>query len=63
MSWSISGANNLAKLLAERASGMLYERLNGLLQDSVTTDSLEEILEVIQLSAAQVNKKPKFRVF
>lgn len=59
MSWSISGANNLAKLLAERASGMLYERLNGLLQGSVTTDSLEEILEVIQLSAAEVNKKPK----
>ncbi len=59
MSWSKKGANNLAKLLAIRAGGRLYEVLDGLFEDTVSEEALEEIVEFIELSAADVNKKPK----
>lgn len=60
MSWTKSGANSLGKLLALRASGELYETLDALFDDTVSKDKLEEIVEeVVQLSAAQVNKQPK----
>lgn len=60
MSWTKSGANSLGKLLALRASGNLYETLDSLFDDTITDDKLEEVVEqVVQLSAAEVNKKPK----
>jgi hypothetical protein len=59
MSWSIKGASYLAKLLAARASGNLYERLDGLFDGAISEDKLDEMVEIVQLSAAQVNKKPK----
>ncbi len=59
MSWSTKGANYLAKLLAERASGSLYEKLDGLFQRSVSLGNLEEIIEPVMLSAAQANKESK----
>lgn len=59
MSWSEEGANNLAKLLCARASGTLYKKLDGIFNDTVSEEMVEEIIEVIQLSAAQVNKEPK----
>ena len=59
MSWSVKGANFLAKLLAARASGNLYAKLEMLLDDTVSEEKLEEVIEVVQLSAAQVNRKPK----
>lgn len=60
MSWTKSGANSLGKLLALRASGKLYESLDTLFNSTLTYDKLEEIVEeVIQLSAADMNKKPK----
>ncbi|HBR28794.1 MAG TPA: ISLre2 family transposase [Firmicutes bacterium] len=59
MSWSINGASHLAKLLAARASGTLYANLDGLLGGAVSEEKLEEVIEVVLLSAAEVNKKPK----
>jgi hypothetical protein len=59
MSWSTSGANHLAKLLAERASKTLYQRLSELMQSDVSSNWLEEITEVIQFSAAEVNKNTR----
>ncbi len=59
MSWSKKGANSLAKLLALRAGGRLYEVLDELFEDTVSEGALEEIVEFIELSAADVNKKPK----
>ena len=59
MSWSLKGANNLAKLLAIRASGKFYEVLDGLFKNTVPEKLLEKIVEVVQLSAADVNKRPK----
>ena len=57
MSWSVKGANYLAKLLAARASGTLYKRLDELFNDTIPEDKLEEITEIIQLSSAEVNRK------
>lgn len=59
MSWSKKGANNLAKLLAIRASGKLYEKIDELFKDAIPMEMLEEIKENIQLSAAEANRKPK----
>jgi hypothetical protein len=59
MSWSEEGANNLAKLLAARASGTLYEELDGVFDGAVSEKMLDEMIEVVQLSAAQANRKPK----
>jgi hypothetical protein len=60
MSWTKSGANALGKLLALRASGELYETLDNLFVNVVSEEKLEEIVEeVVQLSAAQVNIKPR----
>lgn len=59
MSWSVKGASYLAKLLAARASGTLYARLDELLDGTVSEKIYEEIIEVIQLSAAKVNRKPE----
>jgi hypothetical protein len=58
MSWSQTGAENLARLLSARASGTLYEQLDGIFSDTVEEEMLEEMIEIIQLSAAQANKKP-----
>ena len=58
MSWSEEGANNLAKLLAARASGALYEQLDGVFDGTVSEEMLDEMIEIVQLSAAQANKKP-----
>lgn len=60
MSWSKSGANALGKLLALRASGKLYDELDTLFNSTLTSGKLEEIVEeVVQLSAAEANRKPK----
>lgn len=59
MSWSEEGAINLARLLALRASGTLYDELAVLFDDSISDEMLEEMVEIVQLSAAQVNKSPK----
>lgn len=59
MSWSEKGGNNLARLLTARADGSLYEQLDRIFDDTVSDDMLEDMIVVIQLSAAQANKKPK----
>lgn len=59
MSWSEEGANNLAKLLVARASGTLYEQLDGVFDGTVSDEMLDEMIEIVQLSAAQANRKSK----
>ena len=59
MSWSIKGAGHLAKLLAAKASGTLYTNLDRLLKGTVSEEKLKEVIEVVLLSAAEVNKKPR----
>ncbi|MGO5067433.1 MULTISPECIES: UPF0236 family transposase-like protein, partial [unclassified Clostridium] len=57
MSWSISGANNLAKILAEKASKRIYNVINEVCSGTISEDKLETITEMITLTAADVNKK------
>ena len=59
MSWSMKGATYLAKLLTARASGTLYEKLGKLFNDTIPEDKLDEMTEIVQLSAAEANKKVK----
>ncbi|WP_396276491.1 ISLre2 family transposase [Haloimpatiens lingqiaonensis] len=59
MSWSIKGANNLAKILAEKASKRIYNVINEVCSGVVSDDKLETITEMITLTAADVNKKVK----
>lgn len=42
MSWSEEGANNLARLLACRTSGTLYQDLNGVFDNTLSDQMLEE---------------------
>ena len=59
MSWSEKGGNNLAKLLTARASGELYKQLDGIFDGTVSETMQNEIIEVVQLSAAQANRMNK----
>lgn len=59
MSWSISGANNLAKILAEKASKRIYNVIDEVCSGIISEDKLEIITEMITLTAADVNKKVK----
>ncbi|EJE7233945.1 hypothetical protein [Clostridium sporogenes] len=57
--WSISDANNLVKILAEKASKRIYNVINEVCSGIVSEDKLEAITEMIMLTAADVNKKVK----
>lgn len=59
MSWSIKGANNLAKILAEKASKRIYNVIDEVCSGVIPEDKLETITEMIPLTAADVNKKAK----
>ncbi|EPY2284088.1 ISLre2 family transposase [Clostridium sporogenes] len=59
MSWSISGANNLAKILAEKAGKRIYDVLEQVCYQIIPQDKMEIIKEMIVLTAADVNKKAK----
>lgn len=53
-SWSIKGANNLSKILAEKASGTLYETINTLLYGVIPDEKFEEIIEAVKQVAYKV---------
>jgi hypothetical protein len=48
MSLSISGANNLAKILAVKASGKLEDIINGLMSSVVPEQLVEKFIEVVK---------------
>ena len=48
MSWSIKGANNLSKILAEKFSGRLYETIDKLLSGVIPDEKFEEIVEAVR---------------
>ena len=62
-SWSISGANNLAKILAAKASGKLYETIDGLMSSVVPERLAEEFIEVIENTTHKVKKAVKTNVY
>ena len=44
-SWTISGADHIAKILAEKASGSLYTTINSVLYGVIPDEKFEEIVE------------------
>lgn len=48
MSWSIKGANNLSKILAEKFSGSLYTTIDKLLYGVIPDEKFEEIVEAVK---------------
>jgi len=48
MSWSVKGANNLSKILAEKFSGRLYTTVNKLLYGAIPDEKFEEIVEAVK---------------
>ena len=48
MSWSIKGANNLSKILAEKFSGSLYTTIDKLLYGVIADEKFEEIVEAVK---------------
>lgn len=59
MSWSIAGANNLAKVLSEKVNKKIYSLIEEFGNQIISEDKLESIEEAVILTAANVNKKPK----
>ena len=59
MSWSIKGADNLAKILSEKFSNRLYETVDKIYRNIIPGDVIDSIVREVPLSSADVNKKPK----
>jgi hypothetical protein len=66
MSWSIKGANNLSKILAEKFSGTLYTTINKLLYGIIPDDKFEEIVEAVKKVAGKglgtVKKQKTYKI-
>ncbi len=45
--------------MAARSSGALYEQLDGVFDGTVSEERLDAMIDIVQLSAAQANRKPK----
>jgi hypothetical protein len=56
MSWSTKGANHLAKILAAKASGKLYDKISSLLRDTLPQKALE-VYETVINSVKENSKK------
>ncbi|WP_123054093.1 hypothetical protein [Clostridium sp. JN-1] len=56
---SVKGANNLAKILAEKASKRTYNVINEVCSGVIPDSKLETITEMITITAADINKKVK----
>lgn len=59
MSWSISGADNLAKILAEKCTNRLFETVDKIYKNIIPEPVLTEVIREIPLTASKVNKKIK----
>ena len=61
MSWSINGADNLAKILAEKFSNRLFDTVDKIYRNIIPNDVINTIVRevALPLSAWDVNKKAK----
>jgi hypothetical protein len=59
MSWSAAGANNMAKILALKASGKLYDTIQSLMLPVVSEKLLEKFTEVIIAAKNKVDEEKK----
>ena len=56
MSWSISGADNLAKILLEKFSNRLFETVDKIYRNIIPNEFIETINISLPLAASKVNK-------
>lgn len=56
MSWSISGADNLAKILSEKFSNRLFETVDKIYRNIIPNEFIETINISLPLTASKVNK-------
>jgi len=56
MSWSVAGANNMAKILALKASGKLYDTIQSLMSPVVSEKLLDKFVEVISEAKNKVEE-------
>lgn len=59
MSWSIKGADNLSKILAEKFSNRLFNTLDKIYNNIIPNDVIETVIFKMPLSASDVNRKGK----
>ena len=57
MSWSIKGADNLAKILAEKFSGRLFETVDKIYKNIIPNEVVDEIVINMSLSASKSKQK------
>ena len=57
MSWSIKGADNLAKILAEKFSGRLFETVDKIYKNIILNEVVDEIVINMSLSASKSKQK------
>lgn len=62
MSWSINGADNLAKILAEKFSNRLFDTIDKIYRNIIPSAIIDKVVEKMPLTASQATKpikKPK----
>jgi hypothetical protein len=59
MSWSVAGANNMAKILALKASGKLYDTIQSLMSPVIPEKFLEKYMKVISAAKNKVDEVKK----
>lgn len=59
MSWSINGADNLAKILSEKFSNRLFDTVDKIYRNIIPKEIVDNIVTNLPLTVFQSNKEPK----
>jgi len=59
MSWSVNGADNLAKILSEKFSNRLFSTVDKIYSNIIPSDIVATVIQEIQLLPSNANKKTK----
>lgn len=59
MSWYINGADNLAKILSEKFSSMLFDTIDKIYRNIISKEVIESMNVSLQLTVSQTNKREK----
>lgn len=59
MSWSINGADNLSKILAEKFSNRLFDTVDKIYRNIIPNEVIDSIITKLPLTVFQANKESK----
>lgn len=59
MSWSINGADNLAKVLSEKFNNRLFDTIDKIYRNIIPKEVIESINITLPLTSSQANRKAK----